>query len=214
MYKKNKVVALGNKIKESKTHKKPDLKIFCPGMEYTPGLTIAVSDPDARKSKKDPKYEMCHVSSSQAQGSSLVTSDVYQWIAVAEAINVNPKNSTGLEFEVSLTSNKKDIVDCKYLLQQAQLSQAYKQPDKSPAPPKKTGHHRYVFTLLEGVNTNLRVPAERKNFGAGENGHGVQDWAKNQSLQVIGANWFLEKHETVYVGVPAIYRCSWSKVGC
>jgi len=58
--KKKRPVALGNSFKQSKTKKRPSLKIYCPNIESTPGLTIALTDPDA-PSRKDPKWsEMCH----------------------------------------------------------------------------------------------------------------------------------------------------------
>ena len=53
-------VTLGNIFKEPKTKEKPVLKIYCPHIKSTPGLTIALTDPDA---PSRPKWsEMCHVS--------------------------------------------------------------------------------------------------------------------------------------------------------
>lgn len=53
-------VALGNVLKPSKTKESPSLKIYCPGIHETPGLTIILTDPDA-PSRSDPKWsEMCH----------------------------------------------------------------------------------------------------------------------------------------------------------
>lgn len=67
--------------------------------------------------------------------------------------------------------------------------------DKAPGPPKGTGYHRYVFVLLEGDNTNLTMPEDRQHWGTGKEGHGVWDWAKEEGLEVIGANWFKEKQK-------------------
>lgn len=59
--KKQRPVVFGNKFKQSKTKERPSLKIYCPNMKSTPGLTIALTDPDA-PSRKNPKWaEMCHV---------------------------------------------------------------------------------------------------------------------------------------------------------
>jgi len=81
----------GKKLKHSKTKRKPSLKVYCPNMKQTPGLTIALTDPDA-PSKKDPKWsEMCH------------------WIApVAEAVGLR---ISGTDFEVDV--NVDDIVKYK-----------------------------------------------------------------------------------------------------
>jgi len=55
-----KPVALGNIFKEPNTKERPSLKVYCPHIKSTPGLTIALTDPDA-PSRDDPKWsEMCH----------------------------------------------------------------------------------------------------------------------------------------------------------
>jgi len=156
VYGKKGLVALGNSFKKSDTEKKPSLKIVCPNVVSTPGLTIALTDPDA-PSRNNPKWsEMCH------------------WVAIVSAVN---STATGIEFELT-DSSLKEVV--KY---------------KAPGPPPKTGYHRYVFVLLEGDNSNLTAPADRQHWGTGKQRHGVRDWAKNESLEVIGANWFVEKNK-------------------
>ncbi|KIM98862.1 hypothetical protein OIDMADRAFT_19887 [Oidiodendron maius Zn] len=65
---------------------------------------------------------------------------------------------------------------------------------KPPAPPPRTGYHRYVFLLLEGDNSNLTAPSQRQHWGTGMEGHGVRDWATNERLEVVGANFFYERH--------------------
>ena len=69
--------------------------------------------------------------------------------------------------------------------------------DKPPSPPKKTGLHRYVFVLLEGDNTNLTKPEDRKRWGAPveRKGYGVREWADEEGLRVVGANFFYAKHK-------------------
>ncbi|TVY59140.1 Carboxypeptidase Y inhibitor, partial [Lachnellula cervina] len=50
----------GKKLKVSKTKEKPSLRVYCPEMKSTTGLTIALTDPDA-PSRGNPKWsEMCH----------------------------------------------------------------------------------------------------------------------------------------------------------
>ncbi|KIW86949.1 uncharacterized protein Z519_12414 [Cladophialophora bantiana CBS 173.52] len=64
-----------------------------------------------------------------------------------------------------------------------------------PAPPPKTGAHRYVFVLLEGTASNLEPPADRKHWGYGKPRHGVRDWAQDNHLTVVGANFFYAQNE-------------------
>lgn len=59
-----------------------------------------------------------------------------------------------------------------------------------PAPPPRTGKHRYVFVLLEGDSESLEAPAKRPHWGYGKVRHGVKDWAKDNDLRIVGANFF------------------------
>ena len=59
-----------------------------------------------------------------------------------------------------------------------------------PSPPKKTGKHRYIFVLLEGKTTDLVAPKKRPHWGYGKMRHGVRDWAEENDLEVVGANFF------------------------
>lgn len=79
----------------------------------------------------------------------------------------------GMAFEVH-SSEIDDIVECKspVILVQDLLNGS---SDKPPAPPAKTGAHRYVFVLLEGDNTNVTKPEDRKHWGHDTAGHGVRD---------------------------------------
>jgi hypothetical protein len=81
-------VALGNTLKPSKTKDSPSLKIYCPEIQSTPGLTIILTDPDA-PSRKDPKWsEMCH------------------WISIVPTEEQYP-------FEIALSDVKNEVVECK-----------------------------------------------------------------------------------------------------
>jgi phosphatidylethanolamine-binding protein (PEBP) family uncharacterized protein len=68
-------------------------------------------------------------------------------------------------------------------------------PDKPPGPPENTGYHRYVFLLLEGDNRNLTKPPTRQHWRFKEKGRGARDWAEQQGLEVVGANFFYEQNE-------------------
>ena len=64
-----------------------------------------------------------------------------------------------------------------------------------PGPPPKTGAHRYVFVLLEGDSSDLEPPKERQHWGYGKVRHGVRDWAAENDLKVVGANFFFAGNE-------------------
>ena len=67
----------------------------------------------------------------------------------------------------------------------------------APAPPKKTGKHRYIFVLLEpkeGRGTSLKKPAKRPHWGYDKTGQGVMEWAEDNELQPVGTNFFIARH--------------------
>ncbi|CZR53830.1 uncharacterized protein PAC_03712 [Phialocephala subalpina] len=91
-------------------------------------------------------------------------------------MSFNETNS-GLESTLDFTSDtKSDLVEY-----------------KPPGPPEKTGYHRYVFVLLEGDNTNLAAPSDRQHWGTKKERHGARDWAEQEGLKVVGANFFEER---------------------
>lgn len=68
-----------------------------------------------------------------------------------------------------------------------------------PTPPPKTGFHRYVFVLLAPEERNggreLEKPQERPHWGYGEEGKGVAEWAKENGLEAVGAEFFYSENE-------------------
>ncbi|KPI43557.1 Carboxypeptidase Y inhibitor [Cyphellophora attinorum] len=67
---------------------------------------------------------------------------------------------------------------------------------KPPGPPPKTGPHRYVFVLLEGdKDAAASEPKDRQHWGYGKPRHGVRDWAKENNLNIVGANFFFAENE-------------------
>lgn len=64
-----------------------------------------------------------------------------------------------------------------------------------PGPPPKTGPHRYVFVLLQGDSSSLSAPEDRQHWGYGKVRHGVRDWAHQNDLTVVGANFFYAQNE-------------------
>ncbi|KAI1209502.1 PEBP-like protein [Annulohypoxylon truncatum] len=73
-------------------------------------------------------------------------------------------------------------------------------PYKPPGPPPKTGKHRYVFLLLAPVNgttgsLDLSKPSDRKHWGTGKARHGVRDWAEENGLEPVAANFVYAQNE-------------------
>jgi hypothetical protein len=89
--KKGRPVKLGNQINPKKTKQKPAMKIYCPDMRETLGMTIVLTDPDA-PSSNNPKWgEFCH------------------WIASVKAVRPGDQDEG---FEADLDEDS-DIVKCK-----------------------------------------------------------------------------------------------------
>lgn len=57
-----------------------------------------------------------------------------------------------------------------------------------PAPPEKTGKHRYVFLLYRNPSSGgkLEGPSERKRWGNDEPRTGVRQWAEKFGLELVG----------------------------
>ncbi|KAL0934130.1 phosphatidylethanolamine-binding protein [Colletotrichum truncatum] len=73
---------------------------------------------------------------------------------------------------------------------------------KPPGPPVRTGKHRYVFLVWIPANgtterLNLSKPEERKHWG-GEEGRGVRNWAKENGLIPVAANFIYAQNEKQY----------------
>jgi len=60
-----------------------------------------------------------------------------------------------------------------------------------PAPPAKTGKHRYVFLLYRnGPSKKLEAPSERKRWGHEGYRKGAREFADKYGLSLVGANFF------------------------
>lgn len=57
-----------------------------------------------------------------------------------------------------------------------------------PAPPEKTGKHRYVFLLYRNPSSggSLEGPSERKKWGNDEPRKGAREWADKYGLELVG----------------------------
>ncbi|KAK6000081.1 hypothetical protein QM012_004069 [Aureobasidium pullulans] len=71
---------------------------------------------------------------------------------------------------------------------------------KSPAPPEKTGKHRYVAVVLVPRNgtteaLDLEAPSERKRWGFEGERAGVREFADLNGLKVVAANFIYSQND-------------------
>jgi len=56
-----------------------------------------------------------------------------------------------------------------------------------PAPPEKTGKHRYVFLLYKNENSKkLEGPSRRKKWGNDDYRKGARQWSDKYGLSLVG----------------------------
>ncbi|KAA8909026.1 phosphatidylethanolamine-binding protein [Sphaerosporella brunnea] len=66
-----------------------------------------------------------------------------------------------------------------------------------PAPPPKTGKHRYVILLYkDGNTTKMKGPPERKKWGNHDYRRGARQWAEKYDLKLVGANFFFAQNKS------------------
>jgi hypothetical protein len=71
---------------------------------------------------------------------------------------------------------------------------------KAPAPPAKTGKHRYVIVAFAPANgttepLNLSKPKDRQHWGFDDERRGLRDWANLNGLIPVGANFIYAKNK-------------------
>ncbi|KAF2281359.1 PEBP-like protein [Westerdykella ornata] len=171
-----KTANLGNTIKPKHVQDRPTVRLHddtSSGGWSTSNMTyvLTLTDPDA-PSREDPKWaEMCH------------------WIVA----NVSLSRKTH--------SVLPSIVDAGGMLgREAKGTLDDEVVEwKPPGPPPKTGKHRYVFLAFAPRNgttspLNLSKPSERKHWGTGKKGGGVREWAEENGLIPVGANFIYSEN--------------------
>ncbi|KAF2459910.1 phosphatidylethanolamine-binding protein [Lineolata rhizophorae] len=73
-------------------------------------------------------------------------------------------------------------------------------PYYPPGPPEKTGKHRYVLLAFAPANgttapLDLTKPADRQHWGYDDERMGVREWADENGLVPVGANFMYEKNK-------------------
>lgn len=164
---------LGNTIKPKYLQKEPTISLFDQpqGLTTVSGLNyvVTLTDPDA-PSRDNPEWsEMCH------------------WIGA----------------NISISERKVSILPMPIFSSDEAL--ATNRPDevieyKPPGPPKKTGKHRYVFLVFAPKNgttapLHLNKPKDRRHWGTGKERGGVKDWARENGLVPVAANFVYSQHK-------------------
>ncbi|KAL8995788.1 MAG: hypothetical protein Q9169_004546 [Polycauliona sp. 2 TL-2023] len=208
-------VKLGNNIKPSDVSSSPDLyvddlkdstegsnptfhiqaidsgddTIPTPTLRGNTTYTLALTDPDATSHADPTMAEMCHwiVTGFSMQSDSLFEHTMHLPVDF-QSMAADLQFSDLESLDVLAGSNKP-----------TELMSYY-----PPAPPPKTGYHRYVFVLLapEGqtagvgdASAGLKKPKERPHWGYGKVGKGVRDWANDNGLTPVAANFFYARNK-------------------
>lgn len=186
---------MGNEIKPEAVSSSPDLIVHAISEDddVAPTLTIQsnatytfiLTDPDATSRSDPTKAEMCHWI---VTGLLLNTSSVHQVVRLP-TLNDPIEGKSGFQ-DLGLKT-------ARYGGNVKELMSYF-----PPAPPPGTGFHRYVFALLVSTSNKdgqgdaaPQKPSDRPHWGYGKVGKGVRDWAKDNELTPVGANFFYAKNK-------------------
>ncbi|KAF1346904.1 phosphatidylethanolamine-binding protein [Delphinella strobiligena] len=156
-------------------------------------VVVALTDPDA-PSREDPEWsQICH------------------WIVYGIRAQSHTKKEVGLEkmdvqVEVESAINHDHYNDKKAIHSHDNNIKPHHLtiliPYKPPAPPPKTGKHRYVFMAMTPANRStetlhLSRPKDRRHWGYGDGKErvGVREWMVENGLVGIGANFVYAQNE-------------------
>lgn len=154
--------SLGNNLKPKKLDDAPAVTLIAP----SPGLWHCTSSVTYAITLTDPDAP---------SRDDPKWSEMCHWIATG--VSSAQEGTDGLEATSCAALTLSDLEDV--------------MPYKAPAPPKKTGKHRYVLLVFVAANgttdsLHLSKPSDRQHWGYGEKDHGVRDWAKDNGLVPIG----------------------------
>ncbi|KLU88268.1 lipid binding protein [Magnaporthiopsis poae ATCC 64411] len=164
----------------SPQHRRDSLEVTgveqCPGADAKSNMTYAIvlTDPDAPSHQDNKWSEFCHWIATGRVAVELKPPRAQQQGEDGESERDCPQLSlTGLE----------DVV-----------------PYKPPGPPEKTGRHRYIFFAFTPINAttvplNVTKPGERKRWGTDKPGSGVRQWAEENGLAPIAANFIYAQND-------------------
>ncbi|KAF1940261.1 PEBP-like protein [Clathrospora elynae] len=168
---------LGNTIKPKSVQEQPAISLHdvtSPHGETTKHImsyVVTLTDPDA-PSRDNPEWsEMCH----------WITPNV---TLSQETFSILPLLEFGVIEQATSTDGGPDDV-MEY---------------KPPGPPSKTGKHRYVFLAFAPKNgtteaLHLSKPKDRQHWGTGKEGGGVREWAEENELVPVAANFIYSENK-------------------
>lgn len=191
----HKTVELGNKIKPKAVSSSPEVIVHTvnrdddvfptPTIHNNATYTFILTDPDATSRSDPTKAEMCH------------------WIVTGITFN-----ASCVDHILRLPIDSKTIGAAFHFRERRPKTAGHGSNVKElmsyfpPAPPPGTGYHRYVFVLLASRSSKHgqddagpQKPSERPHWGYGKVGKGVRDWAEDNELTSIGANFFYAKNQ-------------------
>lgn len=163
-------VTLGNTLKVKDTQKSPKI-------QFT--LNLSTQEAELQVEEQD-RFLLVLTDPDAPSNSDHKWSEYCHWIAADLSLNVN--NSTENNLSTML-----DLAKANHLV-----------PYEGPAPPEKTGKHRYVFLLYkQDPNANFSAPLARPTWGTDVPGSGVRDWIKSHGgeSKLIGVNFFYARNE-------------------
>jgi len=162
----HKSAKLGNTIKPKK-------------LQHQPTITLHDSTSSIDASKANMTYVVTLTDPDAPSRDDPKWSEMCHWIAANISIHTDT-----LSVLPALTSSGSDDV----------------MPYKPPGPPPKTGKHRYVLLVFAPKNgtteaLHLTKPKERQHWGTGGKGGGVRDWAGENGLVPVAANFVYAKNK-------------------
>lgn len=170
-YSENDHVALGNTLKVDKTQKKPIIQFTLNSPSQEEEFEISGQD----------RFALVLTDPDAPSNKDHKWSEYAHWIVTDLPLNANKKDSESALSTVLEYDEGKEIL--KYV---------------GPAPPPKTGKHRYVFLLYkQDPNGSFAPPSDRPNWGTGVPSSGVRDWIQKVGgkLQLLAVNFFYAQNE-------------------
>lgn len=164
------LVTLGNTLKVKDTQKSPKIQFTLNSPNQEQELQV----------EKEDRFMLVLTDPDAPSNSDHKWSEYCHWIATDLHLNTNNATEDNLLTILDL-SVANHIV-----------------PYEGPAPPEKTGKHRYVFLLYkQDPNAKFTPPSGRPTWGTDVAGSGVREWIKETGgkSQLLGVNFFYAQNE-------------------
>lgn len=164
-------VTLGNTLKVKDTQKTPTIQFTLNSPNQEPELLV----------EEDDRFTLVLTDPDAPSNKDHKWSEYCHWLVTDLSLNVNNLSLEDLLLTVLDLAKGNAVV-----------------PYSGPAPPEKTGKHRYVFLLYrQDHRANLVAPADRPNWGTGVPSLGVRDYFKKHGgdSKLLAVNFFYAQNE-------------------